>query len=40
MPPELQQLLAMAMQRMSQQEPLFQSINAQAMAGLPTAYQR
>jgi hypothetical protein len=38
--PELQQLLAMAIQRMTQQQPLFNSINAQAMAGLPTAYQQ
>ena len=38
--PELQQLLAMALQRMTQQQPLFNAINAQAMAGLPTAYQR
>ena len=39
-PPELQQLLQMSMQRMTAQDPLFKSINAQAMAGLPTAYQR
>jgi len=39
-PPELQQLLQMSMQRMTSQDPLFRSINAQAMAGLPTAYQR
>ncbi len=40
MPPELQQLLQMSLQRMTAQDPLFKSINAQAMAGLPTAYQR
>lgn len=40
LPPELQQLLQMSLQRMSAQDPLFRSINAQAMAGLPTAYQR
>jgi hypothetical protein len=40
LPPELQQLLQMSLQRMSSQDPLFRSINAQAMAGLPTAYQR
>jgi len=40
LPPELQQLLQMSMQRMTAQDPLFKSINAQAMAGLPTAYQR
>ncbi len=40
MPPELQQLLQMSLQRMTSQDPLFRSINAQAMAGLPTAYQR
>lgn len=39
-PPELQQLLQMSLQRMTSQDPLFKSINAQAMAGLPTAYQR
>lgn len=39
-PPELQQLLQMSLQRMTSQDPLFRSINAQAMAGLPTAYQR
>lgn len=40
MPPELQQLLAQAMRRMADQEGLFQSVTAQAKAGLPTAYQR
>ena len=40
MPPELRQLLQMSLQRMTAQDPLFKSINAQAMAGLPTAYQR
>ena len=40
LPPELQQLLQMSLQRMSAQDPLFRSINAQAMAGLPTEYQR
>lgn len=38
--PELQQLLALAMKRMQDQEPLFQAINRQAMAGLPASYQR
>lgn len=40
LPPEFQQLLALAMRRMADQEPLFQAVNAQAMGGLPTAYQR
>lgn len=40
MSPELQQLLAQALKRMSQQDGLFSAINAQAMAGLPTIYQR
>ena len=40
LPPELQQLLQMSLKRMASQDPLFSSINAQAMAGLPTAYQR
>ena len=40
MSPELQQLLALALKRMSGQQGLFDSINAQAMAGLPSAYQR
>lgn len=38
--PELQQLLQMSIKRMTQQQPLFESINRQAMAGLPTAYQQ
>ena len=40
LPPEFQQVLALAMRRMADQEPLFQAVNAQAMGGLPTAYQR
>lgn len=40
MSPELQQLLAQALKRMSQQDGLFSSINKQAMAGLPTIYQQ
>lgn len=40
MSPELQALLGLAMRRMQDQEPLFQSINAQALGGLPTAYQK
>lgn len=40
MSPELQQLLAQALKRMSEQDGLFSAINAQAMAGLPTIYQR
>jgi hypothetical protein len=40
MPPELQQLLAMAMRRMTEQEPLSRAVNAQAYAGLPTAYKQ
>jgi len=40
MSPELQQLLAQALKRMSAQDGLFSAINAQAMAGLPTIYQR
>lgn len=35
LPPELQQLLAMSLQRMRDQEPLFQAVNQQAFAGLP-----
>ncbi len=40
MSPELQQLLAQALKRMSSQDGLFNAVNAQAMAGLPTIYQR
>lgn len=40
MSPELQQLLAQALKRMSQQDGLFSAINKQAMAGLPTIYQQ
>jgi hypothetical protein len=40
MSPELQQLLAQALKRMSQQDGLFAAINKQAMAGLPTIYQQ
>lgn len=36
LPPELQQMLALSVQRMRDQEPLFQAINRQALAGLPT----
>lgn len=39
-PPELTELLRMSLQRVRDQEPLFQSITAQARGGLPTAYQR
>lgn len=35
MSPELQQLLALALKRMSSQQPLFDAINQQALAGLP-----
>lgn len=34
--PELQQMLAMSMRRMSAQEPLFQAVNRQAFEGLPS----
>lgn len=34
-PPELQQMLGLAMKRMSAQEPLFNAVNQQALAGLP-----
>lgn len=40
LPPELQQLLALALKRMTDQNPLAASINAQALGGLPTSYQR
>ena len=40
MSPELQQLLAQALKRMSEQDGLFSAINRQALAGLPTMYQR
>lgn len=40
MSPELQQLLAQALKRMSSQDGLFAAINKQAMAGLPTIYQQ
>jgi hypothetical protein len=40
LPPEFQQLLAEAMKRMSAQAPLAEAINAQAMGGLPTIYQK
>lgn len=39
-PPELTELLRMSLQRVRDQEPLFQSITAQARGGLPTAYQK
>ena len=39
MSPELQQLLQMSMKRMQAQEPLFQSVTKQALAGLPTYAQ-
>jgi hypothetical protein len=35
-PPEMQELLRMSMDRMRQQEPLFQAVSRQALAGLPT----
>lgn len=40
MSPELQQLLAQALKRMSSQDGLFAAVNKQAMAGLPTIYQQ
>lgn len=39
MPPELSELLALSMKRMRDQEPLFQSVTKQALAGLPTYAQ-
>lgn len=39
MSPELQQLLELSMKRMQDQEPLFQSVTKQALAGLPTYAQ-
>ena len=39
-PPELSQLLALALKRMTDQGPLAASVNAQALGGLPTIYQR
>jgi len=35
MPPELSELLGLSMQRMRDQEPLFQAVTKQALAGLP-----
>jgi hypothetical protein len=39
-PQELKDLLGIAMKRVGSQQPLFDAINAQAMGGLPTRYQR
>lgn len=39
-PPELSALLADAMKRMQSQQPLFDSVNRQAQAGLPTYAQK
>lgn len=38
-PPELRQLLTLAMQRMAQQQPLFEATTTQALRGLPTYAQ-
>jgi hypothetical protein len=35
MSPEMEQLLALSMKRMQDQEPLFQAATRQALAGLP-----
>lgn len=40
MPPELQQLLALALKRQQEQQPLFDAVTHQALAGLPTYAQK
>lgn len=39
MSPELQQMLQLSLQRMNSQQPLFDAVNKQALAGLPTYAQ-